>query len=60
MRWLLRIANAIFWLAVWLVFVVHSDALNDPLRMMGHAVVPALLWVVIDLALGRLRAKKSN
>jgi hypothetical protein len=60
MRWLLRIANAFFWLTVWLAFVVHADALNDPLKMMGHAVIPELLWLIIDIALGRLRAKNSN
>ena len=60
MRRVLRIANAIFWLAIWLVIAVHFDAMDNPPRMMGEAVIPALLWLAIDFVLRPRRLKNSN
>lgn len=47
----LRIANAIFWLAAWLALAVHFNAIDNPLRMFGEAIIPAILWLAIDFLL---------
>jgi hypothetical protein len=37
----MRIANLIFWIAVWLAIAINFDALGDPPRLVGEAMIPA-------------------
>jgi hypothetical protein len=47
----MRIGNAIFWVAVLLALAIHFNALHDPSRMMGLAFIPAVMGFLIDLHL---------
>ena len=49
-RPLARMANAIFWLAVWIGVHFYSSMFGDPARLLGEAMIP-VIWFVIDLAL---------
>jgi hypothetical protein len=51
MRRFLRITNGIFWLAAWVALTVHFNDVSNPLRMLGEAVIPAILWLGIDFLL---------
>jgi hypothetical protein len=51
MRRFLRIANGIFWLAAWVALAVHFNAIDNSPRMLGQAVVPAILCLAIDFLL---------
>lgn len=52
-----RIINAIFWLGVWLAVAINFNALGDPPRLLGEAIIPALLCFAID---SRLRRRKGR
>jgi hypothetical protein len=54
-----RIINAIFWFGVWLAIAINFNALGDPPRLLGEAVIPALLWFAIDSWLRRRKSRAS-
>jgi hypothetical protein len=43
----LRIVNGIFWLVAWVALSVHFNDINSPPRMIGEAIIPAILWFMI-------------
>jgi hypothetical protein len=47
----MRIGNAIFWVAVLLALAIHFNALHDPGRMLNLAFIPAVAGFLIDLTL---------
>ena len=52
-----RIINAIFWVGVWLAIAIQFNALGDPPRLLGEALIPAVLAFAID---SRLRRRKGR
>jgi hypothetical protein len=56
MRGALRVANVFVWFGLWLAVAVIFNALNDISRMMGQAVIPLILCLVIDRGLRVRRA----
>ncbi len=54
-----RIINAIFWFGVWLAIAINFNALSDPPRLLGEAVIPALLWFAVDSWLRRRKNRAS-
>jgi hypothetical protein len=53
-----RIANVIFWFAVWISHFVFTDNLR-PGYALGAAIAPALLCFVIDVVMHKRQEKKA-
>jgi hypothetical protein len=60
MRRLLRMVNAAFWLTFLLFVAISYNSFGDAPRLMGEAVVVAVLWLVCDLVLRPKRRRISN
>jgi hypothetical protein len=57
----MRIANVIFWIAIWLAIAINFNALGDPPRLIGEAVIPGALCFATDSVVRRRRkAQNSN
>jgi hypothetical protein len=54
-RWTLalRVANGAIWVTAWMATAVRVDSFDDPSRMLGQAIIPAVLWLILDLSLRR-------
>jgi len=46
-----RIANGLFWIAVWAGIVVFTGSIGQWFFMFLQAFVPAMLWLFVHLAL---------
>jgi hypothetical protein len=53
MKGIVRIINAVVWLAVWLGVARALHSFDDPLKLIAEAVIPLALWFAIDRALRR-------
>jgi hypothetical protein len=51
-----RLINAAIWLAVWIGIAFAFNAFNDPPRLLGEAIIPLILWFLIDWGLRRSKA----
>lgn len=60
MRTAFRIVNVLVWLVVWLAVAISYDALGNTPRLMGQAVIPLLLCLVIDRGLRGRRVPNPN
>ncbi len=58
-RPLARMANAVFWVAVWIGIHFYSSTFGDPARLLGEAMIP-VIWFVIDLALRESHSKREK
>jgi hypothetical protein len=56
----MRIANLIFWIAVWLAIAINFNALGDPPRLVGEAMIPGTVCFAIDFVLRRRRKAQSS
>ena len=56
----MRIANAVFWICIWLAIAVDFNAFDNPARLIGEALIPAVLLFAIDAVIRRRRTKNSN
>jgi hypothetical protein len=54
-----RAINAFFWVAVWVAIAIQYDAFGNSSRLMGEAIIPAILGFVIDSGLRR-RQRRPN
>jgi hypothetical protein len=43
-----RIINALVWIGVFLATAIAFHGFDDPFRLTGEAVVPFILWFIID------------
>jgi hypothetical protein len=60
MRTAFRIVNVLVWLVVWLAVAISYDAFGNTPRLMGQAVIPLLLCLVIDRGLRGRRVPNPN
>ena len=60
MRTAFRIVNVLVWLVVWLAVAISYDAFGNTPGLMGQAVIPLLLCLVIDRGLRGRRVPNPN
>jgi hypothetical protein len=48
-----RLVNAAVWLAIWLTIAIVFHGFEDLPRLIGEAVIPGVLWALIDWILRR-------
>lgn len=51
----LRVVNGAVWFGAWVATAIHDDSFDNPARMVGEAVFPAVLCLVLDMWLRRKR-----
>jgi len=56
----MRIANAAFWVAMWIALAVHYQAFSNPWRLTGEAIIPAILAFVVDQVIRRRQSKQNS
>ena len=59
MRGVFRVINVLVWAGIWLAVAVNFNALNDPPRMFGEAIIPAILCFIIDRGLRRRKVAEG-